>query len=388
MPAPDPSALLLACGGWHLPHTARAFQERGALAGLWISNKNNFGIDTERFRRCWPYHLAMKPFYHLAPQIWTERAFYALFPIWKVWLARQQFPPCNIVQAIAGYGTEPFDRAERIGALKVLDCPNSHPKTYYQIWKRELDTWCPGEEVPVPRWMLARMEREVKRADLVIVQSDFCKESMVLNGVPAENVIVNIMGVDTKVFSKRSVLPKKVRFVCVGTICVRKGHQYLFRAWEIVKRSLPEAELICVGDYKTDFRKERPKWEGTFTHQPLIDQAKVANLLQECTAFVFPSQEEGIARAQVEALACGLPVIGTHEGGATTLVENGVEGFIVRGQDPEDIAAAMIRLGSNPELNHRMGEAAYLKGAIRNTWQEYGDRLLAEYKRRLTRIRQ
>ena len=61
----------------------------------------------------------MLPFYLCAPEIVAERAFYAFFPLWKAWLARQKFPRCNIVQAIIGYGTEPFRRAESMGALKV-----------------------------------------------------------------------------------------------------------------------------------------------------------------------------------------------------------------------------------------------------------------------------
>jgi len=143
--------------------------------------------------------------------------------------------------------------------------------------------------------------------------------------------------------------------------------------------------LICAGPYKQDFRKQRPRWEGTFTHHASLPQSQVADLLRTCTAFVFPSQEEGIARAQVEALACGLPVVGTHEGGATTLVQDGVEGFIVSGRDPAQIAQAMIRLAEDRELNRRMGEAAHQKGAVRNTWQDYADRLLVEYQARLTR---
>jgi len=162
----------------------------------------------------------------------------------------------------------------------------------------------------------------------------------------------------------------------VGTICLRKGHQYLFRAFEIVKRHLPDAELICVGQYKADFRKERQKWEGTFRHIPSLSHVDLAALLRTCTAFVFPSQEEGIARAQIEALAAGLPVIGTHEGGATTLVRDGFEGFIVRGRDPQSIADAMIRVFTDPALNKKMGEAAVAKGGFNNSWQDYGDRLI------------
>ena len=206
---------------------------------------------------------------------------------------------------------------------------------------------------------------------------------MVLNGIPEEKICINPMGVDTYTFQPRQSAPIKPRFICVGTICLRKGHQYLFRAFEIVKRKLPEAELICVGDYKSDFRHERQKWEGSFTHIPHIPHSEIAQLLRTCTAFVFPSQEEGIARAQIEALAAGLPVIGTHEGGATTLVRDGIEGFIVRGRDPQHIADAMICVFLNPELNRKMGEAAHTKGAVKNTWQDYGDRLLEEYQRRL-----
>ena len=383
MPVSHPSVLLLSGGAWHLPHTARAFANRGSLAGLWMTLGNHAGIPANSFRRAWPFHAAMLPFYFLAPQLLQERAFYALFPLWKAWLAQQKFPECNVVQAIMGYATEPFVEAEKLGALKVLDCPNSHPVTYHGFWQRECDVWCPGEKVPIPRWMFARMTREVEQADLIIVQSQFCKESMELNGISSEKISIHPMGVDTTLFGQRPAVPEKPRFVCVGTICLRKGHQYLFRAWEIVRRELPDAELICVGDYKSDFRKERPKWEGQFSHRPHLSHAEVANLLKGATAFVFPSQEEGIARAQIEALASGVPVIGTHEGGTSTVVSDGCEGFIVGGRDPQGIAAAMIRLGRDCDLNKRMGEAAHQKVGTQNSWQEYGDRLLALYAKAL-----
>jgi hypothetical protein len=43
----------------------------------------------------------------------------------------------------------------------------------------------------------------------------------------------------------------------------------------------------------------------------------------------------------------------------------------------------MIKIASDPAMNQKMGEAAYKKGAVSNTWQDYGDRLLAEYQVRL-----
>ena len=374
--------LLASCGSWHLRQTAKALDSRTALAGLWISDKNVTAIPASLYRRCWPFHLAMKTFYHFPNQILREKIFYAFSPIWRAWLRYQSAPSCNVVQAVMGYGTELFDKCGD-DVLKVIDCPNSHPTSLFGYWQRECDLWCPGEKVPIPQWMFARMNRELERADCIIVQSSFCRDSMVWNGIPESKIFINPMGVDTSTFQPRQSVPIKPRFICVGTICLRKGHQYLFRAFEIVKRRLPDAELICVGDYKRDFAKEKPKWKGSFTHIPHVDQTTLAGILQNCTAFVFPSQEEGIARAQIEALAVGLPVIGTHEGGATTLVRDGIEGFIVRGRDPRHIADAMIRVALDPGLNLKMGEAAFQKGAAKNTWQDYGDRLLEEYQRRL-----
>jgi glycosyltransferase involved in cell wall biosynthesis len=352
-----------------------------------MADSNRVGLPPSEYLRCWPYHLAMKPFYHCASQVWSERATYYFCGIYDAWLRRKlrmiTCPKFDVAHAIMGFATALFDRADEVGALKVLDCPNSHPTTYYGFWQRECDLWCPGETVSIPRIAFARMNRELHRADMIIVQSTFCQESMVLNGIPAEKVFVNPMGVNTATFHKRTSVALKPRFVCVATICVRKGHQYLFRAFDLVKQKIPNAELICVGDYKSDFRKERPKWEGKFTHFPRLTHAEIAQLLPTCCAFVFPSQEEGIGRAQIEAMACGLPVIGTHEGGTSTVIADGAGGFIVNSRDPRQMADAMVRLATDLELNWRLGETAFQRAGAQNTWQDYGDRLLREYERRI-----
>jgi glycosyltransferase involved in cell wall biosynthesis len=373
-----PQVLLATCGSWWLPHPAKAFENRRALAGLWLSDKNRTGVSKHLFSRCWPIHLAMKPFYHFAPQIWQEKAVYAFLPLWRHWVKSRPLPHCEVIQAIMGFATELFSKCPE-GVLKVVDCPNSHPVSYYGFWQRECDLWCPGEKVPIPHKMFARMNRELQRADLVLCPSSFVRDTMVMNGIPEQKCLVKPFGVDNSLFRPREILPAKPRFICVGTICVRKGHQYLFRAFELVKKQLPEAELICVGAYKTDFRKERPRWEGSFTQIEHLSHEDLAKLLPTCTAFVLPSQEEGFARVLSEAMAAGLPIIASHESGATTLVNHGVEGLIVRPQDPKHIAEAMIQIAMSPARGIAMGKAAFAKGGAQNSWQDYGDQLLAAY---------
>lgn len=381
----QPRVLLATCGSWHVRNTAKSFKKRDALAGLWISDKNSTDINDQLYRRCWPFHLAMKPFYQLASQEVVERSFYALFSFWKFWLMFQKWPECNVVQGIMGYCTELFDHAERQGGkiLKVVDCQNSHPTSYRGYWQRELDLWSPGKKVPIPGWMFSRMNRELERADVVLCPSDFVRDTMITNGINPEKCFVSHFGVNSDLFTRRIAVPDTPRFVCIGTVCVRKGHQYLFRAFEKVKAIVPEAELICVGGYKDDFAKEMNRWDGTFVLHDSLSHAEIADLLRSSTAFVLPSLEEGFARVLSEAMAVGIPILASYESGASTVVKDGVEGWIIRPQDIDALADAMIKIAIDSQLNLKMGEAAYQKGAPANTWQDYGDRLLEEYKNRL-----
>ena len=365
-----------ACGSGHLRPIARALQDRKALAGLWICDKNTTGITPDKYRRCWPYHLLMKPFYHLGSMALLEKMAMALFPVWGQWVRHQEVPKLDVVYAMMGHGTELFDIAERTGALKVMDATSSHPTSFYGFWQRECDLWCPGTNVGIPRKMFARANRELERADVISCPSKFVRDAMLYNGIPEAKCVLNPYGVDTAQFTPRTEVPAKPRFVCVGAICLRKGHQYLFRAFEQVRKKLPEAELICAGGYYPDFKNERPRWEGTFTHYPHLAHPELAKILRESTAFVFPSNEEGFAKAIIEAMGAGLPIIGTHESGATTLVDDGVEGLIVRARNVDQIAEAMIRLATNREENARMGRAAYARGAQKNSWGDFADRVI------------
>ena len=369
--------LLTSVGAMHTRQIARPLQDRDTLAGLWISDKNTTGIAEAQYRRCWSYHLAMKSFYHLASLGFREQMALRLLPIWSAWLRNQTAPAFDVAYGCGGgQATEIFDLADKTGALKVIDSSSSHPTSAFGFWQRECDIWNPGTTVGTPRWMFARWNRELERADAIICPSTFVVDSMVYNGIPKSKCYLNPYGVDTSIFKPRTMVPERPRFICVGSICLRKGHQYLFRAFEKVKQVLPDAELICAGSFYPDFSSERSRWEGTFTHYENLPQRELGKILQQCTAFVFPSNEESIARAVVEAMGAGLPIIGTHESGATTLVNDGVEGLIVRARDIDQLAEAMIRSATKREENGRMGQASYVRGAQNNSWGDFADRLI------------
>jgi glycosyltransferase involved in cell wall biosynthesis len=339
-------------------------------------------IEPERFHRCWPFHLAMAPIYRLGSHIQIERSHHRLSFLWRRWLRRQTLPAAEVVHAVWGYATEAFVHAKRIGALKVLDLPNSHPVTCHGYWQRECDLWSPGTIVPIPRPFWARATREIEAADLVLCTSQFAFDTLITNGVPPEKCFINPFGVDARIFSPRERVPSRPRFVAVGTISVRKGFQYLFPAFEQVKRQLPDAELIVVGEYKEDFEMQRARWHGTFTQVSHVDHDKLAEILRTASAFVMASVEEGFARAIIEAMAAGLPVVATYESGASTFVEEGVQGTIIPARNVAALASAMLRVVEDPDRNDAMGRAARERATIKNSWQDYGDRFLQEFERR------
>jgi glycosyltransferase involved in cell wall biosynthesis len=368
--------LLATHGIAHLPQIAAGLHQHDALAELWMSARNVTNLPAQKYRRAWIYHLALKPFYHLTGAGTVERAAQILFPVWQFWMRRQRPPPFDVAYGVTGFATELFDIAERAGAFKLLDATSSHPTSAYGFWQRECDLWCPGSRPTVARWIFARINRELDRADLILCPSTFVRDSMLYNGIPEAKCVLNPYGVEVPDFKPRVALPQKPRFICVGAIQLRKGQQYLLRAFEQVKKALPESELVLVGTPFPDFRLEWERWRGTFTHYQHIPRSQLTALLSESTAFVFPSNEEGFAKAIIEAMASRLPIIATHESGATTLVRDGVEGIIVRPRAIEQIAEAMIKLARDPETNQRMAQAAYERGTERNTWSDFAARTI------------
>ncbi|MCS7062639.1 MAG: glycosyltransferase family 4 protein, partial [Methylacidiphilales bacterium] len=299
------------------------------------------------------------------------------------WMQFQKIPDeVNLVQGPMGSCEALFSLAEKTGRkiIKVFDSPNSHPRTLRKIWQKECDEFGGGYRIPIPNSFFEKVEREIASADLILCPSLFVKQSMIENGVSAERCIVSHFGVDTKIFKPRQTLPRQPQFICVGSICLRKGHHYLFRAWELIKNKLPDhPRLICIGNVRPDFRFEWKKWRGTFEHYPSLDHPDIAKLLASSTAFVLPSLEEGFARVITEAMASGLPIIATHQSGATTVVEHFSEGIIVPAYNVEELAQAMLLLANDKNLNLQMGEKSFQKGGQKNSWHDYAMRLLDYY---------
>ncbi|MFH1419028.1 MAG: glycosyltransferase family 4 protein [Planctomycetota bacterium] len=109
-------------------------------------------------------------------------------------------------------------------------------------------------------------------------------------------------------------------------------------------------------------------------------QQDIRPYLHAADVFVFPSRSESFGMAAVEAMACGLPVVGLRPDGNIIrnanieLIDDGQCGLLVDGMDPIALAAAMDRLRIDVELRRRLGGAGR-RWALRHfTWTRAGRR--------------
>jgi glycosyltransferase involved in cell wall biosynthesis len=148
----------------------------------------------------------------------------------------------------------------------------------------------------------------------------------------------------------------------VGNIRRVKGHDVFIRAAAIVARQFPMAHFGIGGAVlEPDFFSEL---------QALVQEldlgknfhfdGEVTNLRQyfsTADVFVLPSRSEGFSNAIVEAMAASLPVVATDVGGNAEAVEDGISGFLVPSDDPAALAAAILRVLSDPAQALAMGMA-------------------------------
>jgi hypothetical protein len=96
--------------------------------------------------------------------------------------------------------------------------------------------------------------------------------------------------------------------------------------------------------------------------------------------FVTTPWYEPFGITPLEAMACGVPVIGSDVGGVKFSVADGVTGFLVPPRDPAALAARIAQLHANPVLAHAMGRAGMRRVRALFTWERVADALAEVYQ--------
>jgi glycosyltransferase involved in cell wall biosynthesis len=187
---------------------------------------------------------------------------------------------------------------------------------------------------------------------------------VVYDGLPLGDRVTDSMRLDAR--RKLGIVAGKRVVLFAGQVIERKGVKELIDAWQILSLDTDNIELIIVGDdiqNGGEYRKEMEAYARGMggAVRFLGFQKNVPDLLKAADIAVVPSREEPLGNATLEAMATGLPVIGTRTGGIPEMVVHEQTGLLVPVQAPQELASAMRKLLANRSLALRLGEAGRLR---------------------------
>ncbi|RKN45424.1 glycosyltransferase [Micromonospora endolithica] len=235
-------------------------------------------------------------------------------------------------------------------------------------------------------------ERALGRAvDRVVVQCQDEVGELLRLGVPRSRMALVPSGVDQELFRPDGpVVPRekaRPRIITVGPMVERTGLQDVVRALP----GVPEAECVVVGGPPADLLPadgfarrltalaescgvaDRVKLVGAVPRRQLGAWYRSADLLVSA-GWYDPSG----ARA-LEAMACGVPVVGTDVGGVGDSVVHGLTGDLVPPRDPRALGAAVRRLLADRVRRFAYATAALDRIRIRYSWKRCAEQLGAVY---------
>ncbi|MDQ8004882.1 MAG: glycosyltransferase family 4 protein [Pedobacter sp.] len=278
---------------------------------------------------------------------------------------------------IIGYDTSSWiiaQRAKDMGKTFILDQTTCHSKTkseYITRLRKEYPEWYNDTFHENKSILLAQEKLEHDLADLIVVPSRFVKNSLTENGVDSEKILINPYGINNQQFKDINIrnYRQKLVFLFVGSINANKGVPDLLKVWTELK--LADCELWVAG-YGNLPEKIKP------LHQSInflgkIDKNKLPNIYNEAHVFIFPSYFEGLAQVQIEALSCGLPVVGTYNSGATELIIAEENGLVIEAGNIGELKNAIIWFNENKNKLSDMSRKSKIASA-NQTWENYGNR--------------
>ena len=185
-------------------------------------------------------------------------------------------------------------------------------------------------------------------------------DDLVARGIPRSQVDVIYQGVDTSAFTPDATLRSPTPlFAYLGRLKRYKGVQFVIAAFARI--AVPEARLAIAGagDYRPALERlvrsldlgDRVRFLGR------ISEAEKLTLLRQSWALTFASPKEGWGITNLEAAACGTPVVASNSPGIRESVLDGQTGFLVPHADIDALAAGLERFARNPALVATMGAA-------------------------------
>ncbi|HZP44900.1 MAG TPA: glycosyltransferase family 4 protein [Candidatus Binataceae bacterium] len=173
---------------------------------------------------------------------------------------------------------------------------------------------------------------------------------------------------------------------CTAQLNLRfKAVDILIDGFALLAQRLGDVDLVLAGDgvdrARLEQQAERRGIGQRVRFCGVVPRDRLWQLYKGARVFAMPSREpEGLGMVFLEALACGTPAIGTGSGGTPEVIADGVTGFLLRRNDPEELAARLEQLLTDAELRARMGRAGQETVARAFGWRAIAAQYLRVYE--------
>ncbi len=245
------------------------------------------------------------------------------------------------------------------------------------------------------KWLVQRAV--LRRMALCLANSHYTAELFGKAGVPSDRIGIIYGGVRPERFECDQAEAAAIRgemglgarpvLLTVARLVERKGHDTVLRALPRVLEEAPDTVYVAIGEGPI-----REALENLARELDVADSVRFVGrvgaerlpvLYRAADVFVMPSRPvrgelaEGLGLAYLEAAAAGTPGIGTHFGGIPDAVLDGETGLLVEPGDEKQLADAIVRLLTEDDPRHRLGQAARERVRAEFTWGRVAERFLA-----------
>ena len=271
-----------------------------------------------------------------------------------------------------------FEAAKRIGAASIYELPLGYYRAVAREINRGREQW-PDLDRRVysePRWKQLRKDAEIELADVVVVASDWARESLSLSETASNKRVVLVpYGTPVEETQPRSQPPNgPFTVLFAGQVGLRKGVPHLIEAWERLK--LSDARLLLAGSMNLP-REYVNEHAASFEYLGALPRAELLELMATVDLFVFPSLAEGFGLVIGEAMASGVPVLTTMNTGGPRLITDDIEGWCVTAHEIEPLIERIEWAHQHRDQLYAMGGRARQR-AEQWTWAHYRRKLIEE----------
>jgi len=160
-------------------------------------------------------------------------------------------------------------------------------------------------------------------------------------------------------------VPSGPYILCLGTVGIRKGQDYLVDAFLRLAGEVPGWTLVIAGRHgqrvtvdKIERLLETSPHSSRVLMLPHVSDGLADELLRHSAIFAMPSLREGLGLSLQEAMYAGCACIGSRIGGIPDLIEDQKTGLLVRPAAPEELAKGLMRMISDGTLRERLSKEA------------------------------